>query len=54
MHIDKSKIKNYESVESEIADVLIVLISICNNLGINLFDSFKDKEAINIDRKWEI
>lgn len=53
MCIDKSKINNYESIESEIADVFIVLVSICNGLDINLFESLKEKEAININRKWE-
>lgn len=53
MSIDKNKIKNYDTVQSEVADVFIVLISICNNLGINLFKALIDKERININRSWE-
>lgn len=53
MSIDKMKIKNYDSIESEVADVFIVLTSICNNLGINMFEAIKEKEAENINRKWE-
>lgn len=52
MSIDKSKIKNYEPVESEVADVFIVLNSICNTLNINLFEAFYEKEKINGQRVW--
>lgn len=52
MTIDKTKIKNYGTVESEIADVFIVLCSICNKLDINLFSAIKNKEKENIERKW--
>ncbi len=52
MCIDKNKIKNYDTVENEIADVFIVLNSICNTLNINLFDAFYEKEKINIGRTW--
>lgn len=52
MRVDKSKIKNYESVESEVADVFIVLNSICNTLNINLFEAFYEKEKINGKRVW--
>lgn len=52
MPIDKLKIKNYDTIESEIADVFIVLCSICNKLNIDLFSSLKEKEAENIKRKW--
>ena len=34
MSIDKSKINNYDTIESEVADVFIVLCSICNKLNI--------------------
>lgn len=53
MCIDKHKLQNYDSIESEIADVFIVLTSICNNLNINLLNCLKEKEAINITRKWD-
>lgn len=52
MCIDKSKIKNYDTVENEIADVFIVLSSICNTLNINLFNAFYEKEQINVKRSW--
>lgn len=52
MGIDKSKSQNYDAIESEIADVFIVLTSICNALNINLFDVFYQKERINVERTW--
>ena len=48
MRIDNDKINHYDTIESEIADVFIVLSSICNKLGIDLFKSIKDKEEENI------
>lgn len=53
MYIDKSKLNNYDTVENEIADVFIVLTSICNTLNINLFDAFYQKEGINVERVWK-
>lgn len=50
--IDESRIKNYDSVESEAADVFIVLLSLCNELGIDLFDAFYSKEMVNVTRNW--
>lgn len=52
--VDPEKIQNYDSVESEIADVLIVLISVANILNVDVFKSLKEKEQININRKWKI
>lgn len=52
--IDYDKIKNYTSIEEEIADVFIVLVSICNRLNINLYDAIKKKEEKNIKRQWKI
>ncbi len=52
--VDPKRINNYDSVESEIADILIVLISIANVLDIDVFESLKEKEKINISRKWKI
>ena len=43
MSIDNNKIRNYDTIESEVADVLIVLCTICNKLNINLFSSLKYK-----------
>ena len=52
--IDKTKEYNYSSIESEIADVFIVLLSICDILNINLFKAFLDKEEENIKRVWSV
>ena len=41
MSIDNNKIRNYDTIESEVADVFIVLCTICNKLNINLFSSLK-------------
>ena len=54
MSVDSSRINNYDTIESEVADVLIVLISICNSLGIDLFDALKEKESVNCARTWRI
>ena len=53
MSIDNNKINHYDTIESEVADVFIVLNSVCNKLGIDLFKSLKDKEEENIKRTWE-
>jgi len=53
MSIDDNH-KHSESIEAEIADVFIVLVSICNTLNINLFDSLLKKEQINAKRNWTI
>lgn len=50
--IDYARIMNYDSVESEVADVFIVLVSLCNLLHINLFDAFLEKEKVNVERNW--
>ena len=50
--IDKTKEYNYSSIESEIADVFIVLLSICDILNIDLLKVFLDKEEENIKRIW--
>lgn len=52
--VDHNRINNYDSVENEIADVLIVLISVANALNIDIFESLKEKEKININHKWKI
>lgn len=53
MSIDNKKIKNYDTIESEVADVFFVLCTICNKLNIDLFSCLKDKEKENVNRKWE-
>ena len=52
--IDKSKECNYSSVESEVADIFIVLLSICDILNIDLFKVFLEKEEKNIKRTWSV
>ena len=52
MGIDNNKINNYDTIESEVADVFIVLNSVCNKLNIDLYQSLKDKEKENINRIW--
>lgn len=53
MTIDNNKINHYDTVESEVADVFIVLASVCNKLNIDLYKSLKDKEKENIKRIWK-
>ena len=52
--IDKTKEYNYSSIESEIADVFIVPLSICDILNIDLFKVFLEKEEKNIKRTWSV
>ena len=52
--VDYSKIENYTNIEEEIADVFIVLTSICNELNINLYDAIINKEKNNVEREWKI
>jgi len=53
MSVDINKLHNYNSVESEVADVFIVLVSICNLLDIDIFQALKYKETKNINRTWK-
>lgn len=41
-----SKSQDYQNTELKIADIFLVLLFICNNLQINLFDALSDKEKI--------
>jgi NTP pyrophosphatase (non-canonical NTP hydrolase) len=50
--IDQTRSSNYDSVESEIADVFILLCAIANEKGIKIFDALKEKESKNINRRW--
>ena len=52
MSTDKEKIEHYDTIESEVADVFIVLSSVCNKLNIDLYDAIKIKEKENIKRQW--
>ena len=51
--IDNEKIKNYDTIESEVADVFIVLCTICNKFDIDLFSAMKAKEEKNVNRRWK-
>lgn len=53
MGVDQRKVGNVDTVENEIADVFIVLVSACNTLGIDLFEALREKERINIERSWD-
>ena len=48
--VDYERIENYTDIEEEVADVFIVLVSICNRLNINLYDAIIKKEEKNIKR----
>lgn len=51
--IDPTRIQNYDTVESEVADVFFVLTTICNKLDIDLYSALKEKEGKNIKRNWK-
>ena len=53
MGIDKNKANHYDTIESEVADVFIVLCSACNKLDIDLYKALKEKEQENINRTWK-
>ncbi len=52
MKTDINKQFNYDSIESEVADVFYVLNCVCNKLNIDIFDCIKEKEGKNINRIW--
>jgi len=54
MSVEKVRTDKYGDIEGEAADVFIVLVSICNRLGIDLFDAFLGKERINCERAWSV
>lgn len=43
----------FSSVDEEFADIIIVLCTIANRLGINLEQAFREKEEINKKRDWK-
>ena len=53
MEIDNNKANHYDTIESEVADVFIVLSSVCNKLDIDLYKALKEKEQENINRIWK-
>lgn len=54
MSVDEERLYKYDTIENEIADILIVLLSICNKLDVSLFKAFMEKEKVNIERNWTI
>ena len=52
MSVDVDNMQNFETVESEVADIFFVLLAICNQMDVNLFDSLKEKEKKNCERNW--
>ncbi len=52
--VDYERLENYTDIEEEVADVFIVLVSICNRLNINLYDAIIKKEEKNIKRQWKL
>ena len=52
MSVDVDKMQNYDTVESEVADVFFVLLAVCNQQNINLLDALKEKEQKNCGRNW--
>jgi len=43
----------FESIDLELADILIYLCAIANKLNIDLEKAFREKEKINKKRKWK-
>lgn len=52
MSVDVDRLQNYDTVESEVADVFFVLAAVCNQMNVNLFEALKDKERKNCERNW--
>lgn len=48
--VNKSRISN---LNNEIADLFIVLMSLCAVTNVDLFEAFKEKEKINFKREWK-
>jgi len=47
------KHSDFDSAESELADILIVICEIANTLNIDLHDAFIAKEKVNVGRNWD-
>ena len=52
MSVDVDKMQSYDTVESEVADVLFVLTAVCNQMNVNMLDALKEKEKKNCERNW--
>lgn len=51
MRIDQNKVYEFDAA-GEFADILIVLTSIANKMGVDLEKAFRDKEEKNKQRDW--
>ena len=54
MPVDPNRLHNYDTVQSEVADVMILVLSLCNVFGINAFDAVVEKEKVNSQRTWSV
>ena len=45
--------KELTAAQHEAADVFIYLLNICNHLGVDLEQAFREKEVINKQRTWK-
>ena len=54
MVIDADKMLSHGTVESEVADVFVVLLTVCSKLNINLFNALYEKEKKNCNRNWNV
>ena len=52
MSVDVDKMENFETVESEVADIFFVLMAVCNQTGVNLLNALIEKEKKNCKRNW--
>lgn len=50
LHIDASSVQS--TAQDELADVFIYLLDLANNLGVDLEEAFRSKEAKNKQRTW--
>lgn len=52
LKISRRQLDNYENLGQELADCLVYLIDLANLANIKLEDAFREKEAINSERRW--
>lgn len=51
--IDYERVNNYDTIESEVADTIIVLFSMCDLLNLNVKQCILNKERLNVKRTWK-
>lgn len=52
MRVDTNKTYDFDAA-GEIADIIIVLTSVANRLGVDMEQAFRDKEDKNKQRTWQ-